>query len=332
MKPYNPTEIIKKDDIRTIDGNVYIALKSSIGKRPSDDGKYWSLYSDSMPVFASQKGNKEIEAEEYSPRKVYKVNDTVKVGNQTFIARKGNSFKHPVDYPDYWEVLWELDKPILLPDLDEEDKPLLMPEETLPVKNKDIAVVVVNQHGFDGKTGLQGPQGVQGATGEKGDKGDIGPQGIQGPKGEKGDTGEQGPKGDKGEKGPPGDVKERIVFGGGSSNKFRLTSTGAGNTLIRDAKPSAATLKDLAAGSNITFTVSSDKITINSTGGGGGSDVPLPGAVTYTGDYITEIALTGGETYTITYNGDNTINTIADSTYTRTYSYSGGKLTGWSVA
>lgn len=62
------------------------------------------------------------------------------------------------------------------------------------------------------------------------------------------------------------------------------------------------------------------------------SNIPLPGAVTYTGEQITEIALTGGNTYTIAYNLDGTIDTVADGTYTRTFSYDGnGRIDSWGV-
>lgn len=66
--------------------------------------------------------------------------------------------------------------------------------------------------------------------------------------------------------------------------------------------------------------------------GDAASSTPLPGTVTRSGGYISEIALTGGSTYTITRDGNNRISTIDDGTYTRTFTRGGdGTITSWTI-
>lgn len=155
----------------------------------------------------------------------------------------------------------------------------------------------VGPKGDKGDTGLQGKQGdkgdigASGIKGSKGDKGDVGPQGLTGPRG---DTGEKGDKGDSGdvseeylsglisksllavptsEHGP--DHKDFWTLGGGQ--KFKLTNRKTTNSpayaLIAYAKPRAAELKQLIAGSGITITDDGNSLTLTSTGGGGGGGV-----------------------------------------------------------
>ena len=67
-------------------------------------------------------------------------------------------------------------------------------------------------------------------------------------------------------------------------------------------------------------------------GSGGGSSVPLPGEVTRTGGLISEIALTGGATYTIGRDVNDRIETIDDGTYLRTFTRDGnGRIESWTV-
>ena len=104
----------------------------------------------------------------------------------------------------------------------------------------------------------------RGATGEKGDKGDTGErgpqgiQGVQGPKGETGDKGETGAKGDKGDKGDTGSQ-------GPQGLKGDTGSAGA------DAKINGVNTLTIEAGDNITLDQEGNVLTINSTGGGGGT-------------------------------------------------------------
>ena len=106
---------------------------------------------------------------------------------------------------------------------------------------------------------------------------------------------------------------------------------GSGHTIEDEGTPLTARskLNFVGAGVEVTDDSGDDAtvVTIN----GGGSDVPLSFDVTYTGDQITEVAFTGGNTYTIAYNVDGTINTLNDGTYTTTMGYTGDKLTSGAV-
>lgn len=307
-KIYAPLDLVK------LDGRIYRATSHLCGVEPPAGN--WELVTKiptpkKSPIIPS-------DIPEWDPKKVYL--------RDTLVRYKGAIYQSPTSSqgatPDKgWTEIQKVIKEAKI-------------VETI-TKNINADVIIVEQHGFDGKDGKQGPKGDQGNKGDKGDKGNDGLPGAKGDTGDvgpRGPAGEKGAKGDKGEPGEPGkiELRDRLVFGG-STTHFELSSTGAGTSIIKAAKPRVAKLKDLEAGSNVTFTVTDDKIRINSSGGGGGGDVPLPGDVTYTGDKITEIALTGGNTYTITYNGSNQIDTIDDGTYLRTYSYTGNKLDSWTV-
>lgn len=57
------------------------------------------------------------------------------------------------------------------------------------------------------------------------------------------------------------------------------------------------------------------------------------GTITYTGDYISEIAKTGGRTITFTRDGSGYITSATDGTRTWTYTRDGSnRITDWSVA
>jgi hypothetical protein len=156
--------------------------------------------------------------------------------------------------------------------------------------------------------GAQGPRGAAGRDGDTGPKGDKGDTGPVGPKGDAGAAGKdgtdgvglvytwegtklgirredepgftfmdlQGPEGKSGK-----DAQDRFVIGGGS--KFVLDSVATGTSLIKAAKPRAATLKSLVAGSNISFTDDGSSITISSTGAVWGS---ITGTITDQTDLI----------------------------------------------
>jgi hypothetical protein len=64
----------------------------------------------------------------------------------------------------------------------------------------------------------------------------------------------------------------------------------------------------------------------------GGTTVPLPGTITRTAGLISEIALTGGSTYTIGRDGSDRIETVDDGTYLRTFTRNGsGQIVSWTI-
>lgn len=118
--------------------------------------------------------------------------------------------------------------------------------------------------------------------------GPKGETGATGPKGEKGDTGEQGPKGDDGETGPsntltigsvtkgenasatitgtsPNQILNLVLPKGDKGDKGDTGNAGA------DAKINGVNSLTIEAGDNITLDQQGSTLTINSTGGGGGT-------------------------------------------------------------
>jgi hypothetical protein len=158
--------------------------------------------------------------------------------------------------------------------------------------------------GPQGPQGIQGPAGKDGADGKDGKDGARGPQGPAGKDGRNGRDGRPGKDGRDGRDGVDGtdgadglsldfkwegtklgvkreDQKEykftelsptlnNFSLLSGSARNFRLTEAGTGEGLLSGSKAGAATLKDLKAGTNVTFTVTDDDITINSSGSGSG--------------------------------------------------------------
>jgi hypothetical protein len=130
---------------------------------------------------------------------------------------------------------------------------------------------------------------------------------LRGEKGEKGDTGPQGPPGPKGEKGDKGEDGRTPQLG--IDYVVVLGKDG------RDGKN----------GTNGISIISGDDTT------------SLTSATfTYTGDLVTRVDYTGGEYKIITYNGDDTVNTIVwyrtADTVTKTFAYDGnGNVTSVSV-
>ena len=278
---YSPLKVYKAKDKVIHNGIAYEAIATSMGQYPTNN-KFWKIFSDSVGTFTAFKGDKFPKAEDYSNTKAYKIGDTVNYQGVTYIASKASSGNNPMDNAKIWSILWEENKALpILPK--EEDKPLIIQKTVDPISPKDIAVMVVNQHGFDGAKGDKGEKGDQGLQGNQGLIGPQGPQGLMGPKGDKGEEGAKGEKGDQGPQGiqgPPGPISVSKSIFGGSSNKFKLKSSGAGTSLLSGtALPSRATLKDLEAGTNVTFTVTSNKIRINASGGSSGvTSVAVSGA------------------------------------------------------
>jgi len=283
MQKYDSKKLITIGDIVLHNGVAYKALKPSLGKTPTEDNTYWTVYSDSVGSLKLHK-DQPIDAPPYVKGQTYTKGSLVKIKDIVYKAKVGNS-AHPEDAPKYWEVWWQSDKPIILPKDNTPDQPIIIPKNAEPIKAKDVSIIYVEQHGFDGKNGLN-------IKGDKGDKGDT----IVGPKGDKGDSikGDPGINGIDGIsldfkwdgtklgvkksndkeftfkdlQGPKGDVGRALIGGGGSSNKFRLSSASlTGNTLISSAKPSAAELKTLIAGTGITITPTANSLTIASSGG-----------------------------------------------------------------
>lgn len=252
MKKYNPKDLIGKGEIVLYNGKAYQTLKPCIGKTPSDDKTNYSLYTESVGTILKPYGASEVDAPTYDSKKTYRSGEMCKQDGVVYRAKMGNQ-RNPKTSPQYWEIMWQSDKPIHLPEDGKPDSPIIFPKDEEPLTAKDIAVIIVEQEGPQGPQGLQGepgPQGVQGIQGIQGLLGPEGPQGLQGI---------------QGIQGPPGEVTERVILGGGSSNKFKLSAASVtGNSLISSAKPSAAEIKTLVAGTGITISSNSTQITISS--------------------------------------------------------------------
>lgn len=272
MKKYNSQDLIGKGELVLHNGKVYQALRTVKGRVPSDDKLNYVLYTESVGSIATSKGTETFDAPAHNSKKLYKTGELCKVGDLCYRARMGNQGKTPADNPRYWEIMWESDKPITLPKDDRPDVPILLPKDQEPVKKPAVTVLVIEEHGHDGKDG-ESIKGDPGAPGKDGQDGSDGEDGIgldfrwEGTSlGVKREDEEEYQFVDL--KGPATEIKPVSI--GGSSNKFKLSAaTATGSTLISSAKPSAAELKTLIAGTNVTFDVTGQSITINASGGGG---------------------------------------------------------------
>jgi hypothetical protein len=278
---YESSKVYKTGDKVIHNGVAYTALMPSMGQSPGNP-KFWSKYTDSVGIFNANKGDKFPKAEEYSLSKNYKVGEAVTYKGVTYKANKASVGKNPIDNAKDWGILWEENK--ALP---------ILPKDNTPIQNKDIAMMIVNQHGFNGKDGINGINGKDGLNGRDGFNGTNGKDGINGLNGKDGLEGKDGIGLDFVWDGTKLGIKKdneksysftdlkgdvgRALIGGGSSNKFKLTSASiTGSSLISSAKPSAASLKTLVAGTNISFSTTPTTITINGTAATlGGTDTQV---------------------------------------------------------
>ena len=238
MKLYTSSSVYGKDELVLFKDKIYQAVSTIKGKSPETHKHLWTLYTEEPVSFLKTTKGKPIEAPPFVSSKTYKAGDIVTDKGRAYTARMGGSNKNPESSPLYWQYLPEMDSPLVLSNDSTPDKPILLPVDPKEkAKSNALKVIIVEQHGHDGKEGPQGPAGPQGAQGPKGDtgaqgptgKGDIGPQGIQGPKGDTGSLGPMGPigpqgaKGDTGDKGEPGrDGRDSPYFEiGGATGRLR---------------------------------------------------------------------------------------------------------------
>lgn len=241
---YDPKTAYVPNQLVTYKGKTYRAVKGSMGKYPPAGA--WKETGDAIEVEIPQEKEPELDnanLNSWNKDFVFKKNDIIKHNGVVYLAKSGSMGAEPPNRA--WQKLKDL----------EEAKQVINSES----EDTGDKVIIVKQT----------IKGEQGPIGPKGDKGDVGPEGKQGLQGF---SGPQGPKGDKGDKGDTGPAGPRGVPGfsiGGGINRFDLSSVATGNSLIKNAKPRAATLKSLVAGSNVTITAGADSLTIASTGGGG---------------------------------------------------------------
>lgn len=262
MKRYSPKDLYGAGELVHHDGKSYKALRTSVGKHPTND-TYWMEHSDNVSYIQANKGDPTAKAPAFDKDRLYKTGDLCKIDGCVYRAKAGNQ-KSPVDYPQYWQAVYEDDRPIRLPKDNIPDKPIVLPKENEPVDKYNPQIIVVEYKGHDGEHGKDGQAGEPGVS-------------VKGDKGEKGDTGLQGPAGEKGDKGDPGEViytdrPEGNGHTGSSANRHRIRSTGTGVSLVKESLPSKSSLKSLLAGANMTLTDNgSGTITVASTASGGGS-------------------------------------------------------------
>lgn len=237
-------------------GKAYTALRPNKGKLPSTSKDYWMEHSDNVSFTHAMKGADKANVPDWNKTELNKTGDLRKDGGTIYRARIGNQ-KKPSENPQFWMAVDYEDKPIILP-RGEDDKPIVLPKYEDPKPKLSPQMLVVEQHGFDGKdgcNGIDGKDGIDGRDGKDGKDGEKGEQGIEGPQG------------------PPGEViyAESHKGGGGSSNKHRIYSVGLGTSLVKESLPSTSSIKSLKAGTN--FTITDDglgTLTLNSTGSSGG--------------------------------------------------------------
>lgn len=249
---YNSKTFYKAGEYVQKDNAVYKANRVTSAPPPHNS---WTDVRDIVP----EAEDIPLDAPAHDIKAIYKANTLVSKNQKLFRADSATQGTDPLT-SNVWQTVSDINK--------------ATPSEEVVKAEIPCNVIVVNQHGFNGKDGKDGSTGPRGFKGDQGDKGDTGVQGFPGPKGPKGDQGNEGPKGskgergDKGEKGSPG--RTEVTFGG--VGKFVLDSNSATNSLIKHAKARFATLKNLVAGSNVTITDNGSTLTIASTGGTGGSD------------------------------------------------------------
>lgn len=230
------------------------------------------------------------------------MNELVTYAGKQYKSLRVHMGKEPSN-KDYW-LHAAAKEALIIPKIKESPKPVIL-------KSKEIARPILRRddRGKDGVNGIKGDKGeagdkglkgFDGLPGPKGDKGEPGISGRDGVSGKDGKDGKHGKNGKDGvglryiledtrlgikrededyfnylefPKGKLGNEKgKRDWFGIGGSSHFRLTSVTGNNNLIYIAKTSNATLKNLAAGANVSISDNGvGTLTIASTGGGGGT-------------------------------------------------------------
>lgn len=256
----------------------------------------------------------------------------------------------------------------------EEDKEFVYGEDEDPTEEEDDSLDF--KQGPRGERGEKGPTGAPGLDGKPGKDGKAGRDGTNGRDGKQGSKGDRGEAGKNGKDGVDGksldfkwegtslgvkrsdqkDFKFSDLGGSvkdgwfGSSRTYRLNTSGSGTSLVATTKANAATLKGLAAGSNITLTDNGTSVTINSSGGGSSTETfetvsknikGYPSVLNYTLDVLTHIIYTlpsGSITKTFGYTGDQlTSVTLSGDTPSgidliKTLTYTGDSLTSISYS
>jgi len=262
MKKYSKGQLYGQDEYVIHDGKVWRALRTSMGNTPSGRSPYWVEESDSqVGTLTLPKGQSEAPA--YDPKRNYKAGEAVAVNGALYVARRGNQGKDPLKYAGDWSVMLEDVKELNLPDE--------RPKQTVVVVEEPKPAPVIAPKGKDGRDGRDGLAGMPGKDGMDGRDGYDG-VGLdftfEGTK--------LGIRREDQEEYTYIDFEEHLPKGGGGASggataRYILTTSNTGTSLLKASKPRAGMLKDLIAGTNVTFVEGDDDITINASGGGGGA-------------------------------------------------------------
>ena len=258
MKLYDPKEQYQEGELAYHKGTAYKALRGSYGMSPDISPTHWTAHASTSGLITAEKDVDSAQVPAYQRGKFYKPGELCKVKGIIYKA-KISTQASPEDTPQFWlKAFAAEDKPFVLPKLNPQ-------------------MLVVEQHGYNGKDGAVGPMGPTGP---------IGMMGLQGPQGI------MGPMGMQGIQGPPGEVihvhpdpelhkdvnGNPLSLTGSSANKHRALSAGSGTSLVYKSLPSRSSFKSLAAGSNITITDdNAGTLTIASSGGSSSSPLTTKG-------------------------------------------------------
>lgn len=270
---WNKDSLYSENDIVTHDGIVWIAVDDSWGSEPNNRSNLWKPEAEHIATISQDNRDiDDLDINQHDMDSLYDEGTVVSKDDKAYKSLMDHMGK-PVTDTKFWKQVNALD--IKEPEEDTIDEPLITGTKDLskpePVKRDkyklpDKSVIIVKQSVIE-RDGKQGSIGLTGNTGLQGLQGIQGEQGIQGSKGDKGDKGDSyNPK-------ELDTLREELITGMGSMNRFKLTSVGSGTSLIAHAKPRVAELKSLIAGSNITITHTATTITIASTGGSGSGTV-----------------------------------------------------------
>ncbi len=185
----------------------------------------------------------------------YGKGEEVSYKGETFVALRTSSGRPPEDDDFFWKKTSGKKEIVELPD--EPKNIIYRGRDGMPGRD--------GRDGIDGKDGEQGLPGVDGRDGIDGRDG-VGLEFIlQG--NELGIKREDQDEYSFLSMPTPAKSLTSFIGGGGASQKFHLKTTGTGTSLAKAIKSYAATLKDIKAGSGVSFAVTDNDITISSTGG-----------------------------------------------------------------